>query len=152
MQQAGIELYAQAYQQLASISAVLGGLAFTAAAALLAAGTGRADEDVFNRPAKVTIVTAVASAVCLIAAALMWSFMAADLSRLAAKADLAAARALTWWNWLPSLGLLAGAMLFFASMGASGWIASRRLGWLTTVAGVLGILAVLLMIKLFADL
>jgi len=45
-----MEAFYQAYGQLASISAVLGGLVFTAAAALLAAGTDSSDPRALNRP------------------------------------------------------------------------------------------------------
>ncbi|SDK31851.1 hypothetical protein SAMN05421823_102434 [Catalinimonas alkaloidigena] len=146
-----IVFYAAAYQQLASISAVLGGLAFTAAAALLATGAGMNAPNALNPPAKITIVTAVVSAVGLIVAALMWSLMAADLSRLAIRPDETAAARITNLNWLPSLAMLLGAVLFFASIGASGWIASRKLGWVTSVAGGLGVVAVVLMILLFSN-
>ena len=43
-----MDLFADAYRQLASISAVLGSLAFTVAAALLAAGVGTSDPEVLG--------------------------------------------------------------------------------------------------------
>lgn len=147
-----MELFADAYQQLASISAVLGGLAFTAAAALLAAGVSTSDPEVLGRPARVTVACAVVSAVCLIVAALMWSFMAADLSRALARREDELLRPILRLNWIPSIALLAGALGFFVGIGASGWIASRRLGWLTTAAAALGVLALGLMVTWFADL
>ncbi|HMB90702.1 MAG TPA: hypothetical protein VKP65_07635 [Rhodothermales bacterium] len=147
--QAAFELYAQAFQQLASISAVLGGLAFTAAAALLAAGAGTNNPDALGKPAKITVATAVGSAVCLILGALMWSLMAADISRAVANNDVSSASDLARLNWMPSLALIAGVVLFFISIGTSGWIASRKLGLLTSIAALGGGIALLLMISLF---
>lgn len=67
----------QAGELRASVSAVLGILAFTAAAALLAAGTGTSNPDALNRPAKITIASAVLSTLILISAAMMFSTAAA---------------------------------------------------------------------------
>ena len=146
-----MELYAEAFQQLASISAVLGGLAFTAAAALLAAGAGTSNPNALGRPAKVTVVTAVASAVCLVIAALMWSLMAADISRAVANSDVSSANGIARLNWIPSLAMIAGVLLFFTSVGASGWIASRKLGYVTSLAALVGGIALLLMLLVFGD-
>lgn len=146
-----LHLYAEAFQQLASISAVLGGLAFTAAAALLAVGAGTHDSGVLSKPAQITVATAVASAVGLIIAALMWSLMAADISRALAHENIGAANEVARLNWVPSLALIAGVLLFFTSVAASGWIASRKLGYVTSVAGVVGGIALLLMLIVFSD-
>jgi hypothetical protein len=67
----------KAGELLASVSAVLGGLAFTAAAALLPAGTGANNPDALNRPAKITIASAVLSTLLLITAAMIFSTLAA---------------------------------------------------------------------------
>jgi hypothetical protein len=109
--QQGFELYAAAFQQLASICAVLGGLAFTAAAALLAA----------------------------------------DVSRAVATGNAAYADQVTRLNWIPSLVLVAGVLLFVTSVGASGWIASRKLGFLTGLVAVAGSIALMLMLWVFGD-
>ena len=150
--QSALELYATAFQQLASISAVLGGLAFTAAAALLAAGTGTRHPDALGRSARITVATAVSSALCLVIAALTWSLMAADISRAVANGNTSAAMDLVRLNWIPSIALIAGVLLFFASLGASGWIASRKLGLFTSLAALVGGVALLLMILVFGDL
>lgn len=147
----GHQLYAEAYQQLASVSAVLGGLAFTAAAALLASAAGTENPKALGRPAKVTVATAVTGAVCLVLAALMWSLMAADVLRAVAQADIPAANRAALLNRVPSVLLLGESALFFASVGASGWIASHRLGWLTTAAAVVGGGALLLFLRWFGS-
>jgi hypothetical protein len=126
----------QAGELLASVSAVLGGLAFTAAASLLAAGSGTSNPDALNRPAKITIASAVLSTLTLISAAVIFSTAAAG----AALADVDEPNAVN--GLMPIfrygyLGLVAGSFSFFVSVGASGWIASRRLGAITTTGAVL---------------
>lgn len=79
-----MELYAEAFQQLAFISAVVGGLAFTAAASLLNAGTATNDPNALSKSAKITIGTAIMSALFLIISTFIWSFQSADLFRAAA--------------------------------------------------------------------
>lgn len=133
-----IRLYAEAYQQLASISAVLGGLAFAAAAIVLNAGAGTDDPNALSRAAKITAATAVSSSVCLVIAALAWSLMSADLIRIAANSDGPAAGQVANLNWIPSFLLLGGSMLFFVSVGVSGWIGSRRLGFVTSAVALAG--------------
>ena len=146
-----MELFAEAYQQLASISAVLGGLAFTAAASLLAGGVGTSALDALRRPAKITVGTALASAVSLVGAALMWSLMVADIRRALARGEYETAQHFAALNWIPSIALIVGTGLFFASIAASGWIASRRLGLVSTAMGVLGAIALVWMMSVFAD-
>jgi len=145
-----MESFAEAFQQLASISAVLGGLAFTGAAAILNAGAATDDPDVVSRSAEVTAGTAVSGAVCFIAAAVMWSLMAADVNR-AIAAGAAFPDHVANVNWIPSLGLLTGTLLLLVSIGASGWIASRRLGRVTSVVAVVGGVALLAIFGWFAE-
>ena len=120
---------------LASVSAVLGGLSFTAAAALLAAGTGTNNPDALNRPAKITIASAVLSTLMLITAAVIFSTLAAGAA-LAGANDPRAIDGLTSIIWYAYVGLFAGAFSFFVSVGTSGWIASWRLGAITTTGAV----------------
>jgi hypothetical protein len=130
-----MEDFVQAGELLASVSAVLGGLAFTAAASLLAAGTGTNDPDALNRPAKITIASAVLSTLLLITAAVIFSTLAAG----AALADTNDPRAIDGYLSLLQyayFGLFAGAFSFFVSVGTSGWIASRILGAITTTGAV----------------
>jgi len=119
---------------LASVSVVLGGLAFTAAAALLAAGTGTSNPDALNRPAKITTVSAVLSTLTLISAAVMFS-TAAAAAALTDTTDPNAVGGLRSIFKYGYLGLVAGAFSFFVSVGASGWIASWRLGAITHCIG-----------------
>jgi hypothetical protein len=130
-----MENFVQAGELLASVSAVLGGLAFTAAAALLAAGTGTNDPDALSRPAKITIASAVLSTLMLISAAVIFSTLAAAV----VVTDAGDPRVLDGFEsivWYAYMGLLAGAFSFFVSVGTSGWIASRILGVITTTGAV----------------
>lgn len=145
-----MEPFAEAFQQLASISAVLGGLAFTAAAALLTAGAGTNDPDALSFPAKTTAGTAVASTVCLLIAAVMWSLMAADLNRAVVEGN-SFPEHVENVNWIPSLALASGSLLLLASIGASGWIASRRLGRITMAVATLGGVAMIVIFVWFAE-
>ena len=132
-----MELYAEAYQQPASISAVLGGLAFAAAAALPNAGARTSDANALDWPAKLTTGTAVASAVLHVVAAMTWSFMTADLFRAAADGQ-SFPPGVALMNFVASLEMIAGSVLLFVSIGASGWIASRRIGIATSVVALGG--------------
>lgn len=145
-----MEYFAEAYQQLAFISAVLGGLAFTAAAALLAEVAGLKDPQVLGMPAKITAGTSIICSICFIISALMWSFMSADMSRAAAFSssfpDHIANK-----NWIPSIMMITGTYLFFTSLGASGWIVNRKLGIITAIAAIIGGIAMVFMIFWFGD-
>lgn len=145
-----MELYAEAYRQLASISAVLGGLAFAAAAALLNAGARTSDADALDWPAKLTTGTAVASAVFFVIAALTWSFMTADLYRAAAH-DRSFPQWVGLTNFIASLEMILGSVLLFVSIGASGWIASRRIGIVTTAVAVVGSIGFVFLTVWFGD-
>lgn len=135
------EIFAESFRQLGSTSAVLGGLSFTAAAALLATGAGTADPRALTRPAAITAGAAVASAVCLVLAALAWSMLTVAAVRAAAGGQALTA-ALLGLNRPVSFAFLGGLILFFVSVGASGWIGSRRLGVVTTTtAGLAGLWA-----------
>ena len=144
-------LYADAFEQLASISAVLGGLSFTAAAAVVAVGAGTNNPSALKRAAKVTVATAMLSAVFLVFAALMWSLMAADVVREVANEDLKGAKYYARLNWVPSICLLTGTCLFFSSIGVSGWIASKKLGIITVTAAIVGLFGLVSLILVFAD-
>jgi hypothetical protein len=146
-----MELYAEAYQQLASISAVLGGLAFAAAAALLNAGARTSDADALDWPAKLTTGTAVASAVLYVIAAMTWSFMTADLFRAAADGQ-SFPPGVALMNFVASLEMIAGSVLLFVSIGASGWIASRRIGIATSMVALGGGIGLVVLIFWFGDL
>jgi hypothetical protein len=113
-----MENFVQAGELLASVSAVLGGLAFTAAAALLAAGTGTNDPDALSRPAKITIASAVLSTLMLISAAVIFSTLAAAV----VVTDAGDPRVLDGFEsivWYAYMGLLARAFSFFVSVGTS---------------------------------
>jgi|GEM_PF-1888841 len=136
------EILAESFRQLGSTSAVLGGLAFTAAAAILATGAGTADPRALTRPATITTGAAVASAVCLVLASLAWSML--TIAAVGAAADgQVLATSTVGLNRPVSFAFLAGLVLFFVSVGASGWIGSRRLGIVTSsTAGLGGVWAI----------
>ena len=126
------ESFYQAYGQLASISAVLGGLAFTAAAALLAAGTGTSDPRALNRPAKITIACAVFSTLLLVFSALLWSLLSAAAAGMSTGGPASLPESFYDASRFAYLSLVAGVTSLFVSVGASGWIADRKLGIATT--------------------
>ncbi|MCW9709015.1 hypothetical protein [Fodinibius salsisoli] len=145
-----MELYAEAFQQLAFISAVVGGLAFTAAASLLNAGTATNDPTALSRSAKITIGTAIMSALFMIISTFIWSFQSADLFR-AAVNNQSFPKSVGWVNFAASISMITGGMLLFVSIGTSGWIGSRNLGIVTSIAAVVGIVALILMVLWFGD-
>lgn len=138
-----MEALTQFYAQFASISAVLGGLSFTAAAALLATGTG--NPRALSRSARITVAFAIASTLFLVFASLVLSVLSAIA---AIRPDVGSAlpdRTRLIIN-VGYLSLCVGTTFFFVSVGASGWIASRRLGILTGVgAGGIGIGALIVL-------
>ena len=144
-----MEDYVIAGELLASVSAVVGGLAFTAAASLLAAGTGTSNPDALNRPAKITIASAVLSTLVLITAAVIFSTTAAAAA-LTDATDLGAVDGLRPILQYGYVGLFAGAFSFFVSVGASGWIASWKLGAITTTGAVLAGVVTLRVIDWFS--
>lgn len=126
--------YADSFPQLASISAVLGGLAFTAAAAVLsAAAAGQARLD---RSASITAGAAVASAASLVVAALTWSLLSVQAARASATGATLGADVLSL-NRPASLAFVMGLVALFTAVGASGWMGSRALGAFTTAAALL---------------
>ncbi len=145
------QLHASAFQQLASISAVLGGLAFTAAAAIVAVGATSNNPSALNKASKLTIATAMISSIFLVFAALMWSLMAADLLRTVAKDNFNTAKYIATLNWIPSVCFLSGTLLFYSSIGCSGWIASRKLGIVTVIGAAIGCLGLIFLILIFAN-
>ena len=137
---------AEAYGQLASLSAVLGGLAFASAAALLAVAAGTRGAQALDRAASFTAGAAVVSAAALILTSLLWTlasvyFQGSDGRAAGTSADLRPNQ-ITWLLTLGTNTFLVGLTAFFASLAASGWISSRRLGITTTaVAALAGVVA-----------
>lgn len=144
-----LEALAQGYGQFGSTSAVIGGLAFAAATAILATGAGSTDRRTLSRPAIVTVGAAIASAASLVFASVAWAFLNVQAVRASAQAALpdASVRAL---NRPASLAFILGFALFFVAVGSSGWIGSRALGTFTTLVAALGGVGGLLLILRFA--
>lgn len=144
------EFLLDVFQQLGAISAVLGGLAFASAAALLGVAAGTRDPRALDRPASFTVGAAMASAVCLIVAALTWALLTIRVVTAATTGGDVFAE-IAPLNRPASLAFIAGVILFFVSVGASGWIASRTLGLVTSAVALLAGLAALLIILQFVQ-
>ena len=137
------EYFAESYSQLGSISAVLGGLVFAAAAALLNTAAGTSDPRALDRPAGLTAGSAVLSSVCLVVASLAWTLMAAQSFRDAAT-NQPVSEFFHQLNLTATYVFMGGLALFFASVGSSGWIGSPKLGIATTTAAIIGSIAALI--------
>lgn len=127
-------LLAEAFRQAGSTSAVLGGLAFTAAAAVLSASVSGSAP--LGRPTSLTAGASTASAASLIVSSLAWSQLATKavvFSAIGQPFDLG----LLWVSRSASLAFVLGLLLLFVAIGTSGWIGSRRLGLFTSAVAVL---------------
>ena len=118
---------ASIFQQLGSIAAVLGGFAFASAGALLAATEQRG-----GRAASLAVGAAVLAAVCFILSSLAWTLSSVRATGVASLAQTLPASTFTMHGAM-SLVFELGALALLASLGLSGWVRSRRLGWFTTV-------------------
>lgn len=145
------ELFVEAFQQLGAISAVLGGLAFASAAALLAVSASTNDPRALDRPASITTGAALTSAACLIVAALTWTLLTVQMVGAAAASQLLPVQQVAALNRPASLAFIAGVIFFFVSVGASGWIASRLLGIVSSAVAVLAGVAALLILFQFVN-
>lgn len=135
-------LLVEAFRQAGSTSAVLGGLAFTAAAAVLSASVSGSAP--LGKPSSLTAGASTASAASLIVSSLAWSQLATKavaFSVMRQPFDVE----LLWVSRSASLAFALGLILLFVAIGASGWIGSRKLGLFTsTVAALGGTLALVL--------
>lgn len=144
-----LEALAQGYRQFGSTSAVIGGLAFAAATAILATAAASTDRKTLNRPALVTVAASIASAASLVFASVVWAFLNVQAVRAAALASAPddSVRAL---NRPASLAFILGFGLFFVAVGSSGWIGSRALGVFTAIVAALGGIGGLVLILRFS--
>ena len=131
----------ETYGQLASLSAILGGLAFASAAALLAVAASTRDDRPLDRAASFTVGAAVVSATGLILTSLLWTlasvyFQGTGGRATGTSADLPAEQ-VAWLTAVSTQTFLVGLTAFFVSLATSGWISSRRLGIVTTAVSVL---------------
>ena len=115
--------------QLASLSAFLGGFAATFLATLLTLGQQ-------GRLMTITIGFAVTSSVAFIvtvvAATMLTAIFHPDAPRFMATLDAFTPRTIM------TLGFSVGALSLLASLGCSGWTRSPVIGWITTIAGLVG--------------
>jgi hypothetical protein len=122
----------EAFSQLSSVSAVLGGFALAFLGVVISV-TER------SRAREVTAALALICSGGLVLCALGWSLAAVWLSSPVAPADLKStpsAALITVHTLLSPLFLLC-VCLFFWTLGASGWIYSKRLGILSTALAIL---------------
>ena len=132
------ELQAELFRQLAFISALIGGFAFTFVGVLLVA----TDKSRFvSWTAAVSIATCAGLVIC----ALGWS-LGASLVLIGAAttvgADVSALSAsLRSMHLRLSLAFIVSIFLFFVSLGLSGWIRSRILGLASTGIALLAVIA-----------
>lgn len=118
---------ASIFQQLGSISAVLGGFAFASAGALLAATEQRG-----GSAASVAVGAAILAAACFILSSMAWTLSSVRATGIASLAQALPASTFTMHGAM-SLVFELGALALLASLGMSGWVRSRRLGWFTTI-------------------
>jgi len=133
-------------QQMGAVSALLGGLSFSAAISLLASGAVRGETNKLGRSAAITIGFAMACAACQIVATIAWTFLALNLDAEIMTDDMA--KHLRRWG---SQAFILGILLLFISISVSGWIASRWLGAVTTIIGVLSGFWTLYIIFIFVN-
>lgn len=135
---------ASAAQQMGSISAFLGGFSATFLATLLMT-TRR------SRAAGITIGASAVSAVGFIVSVLASTTLAGGLHP-DAPAGFNPPEYLNRVQMIMTLAFGVGSMALLLALGASGWVRSRRLGWLTTSVSLVGLLVVLfLTVRFDAD-
>lgn len=117
------------FNQLAFVSAVLAGFAFTFVGGLLTStSTSRAYGWVF-------------AASLVAAVALMVSAVGAVFTGLVIASDAARADTLATLHPLVSQSFLLGVLALIAAAGGAGWLRSRRLGLVSLAIGLMGLVA-----------
>lgn len=133
---------AEVLRQFAFVSAVLGGFGFAYIGALLT--TARDD-----RAASWAAGVAVAASVVLVLTTIAATFGAIYISMNAAT-EYPAPPGPVGALWpLLTVGLFVGPLLLFVSLGMSGFVRSRRTGYVTAAAAVVGALGLGLLVALF---
>lgn len=140
-----LEAVASKYQQLATVGALLGGLAFAAAISVISSSVKVGEKNKLSRAAFTTVSFAMASATCQVVSTIVWTFLSLNLDNEALmngdlQGDL---------GRLGSQTFIIGVFLLFVSIGVSGWISSWRLGAVTTAIGGLGGFIAMYIIFLF---
>lgn len=121
--------------QLGSISAFFGGVAVAFLGILIFAS-------VRSRLMETTIGAFVVAAVCFIVSALAATIISVGVLPGAAR-DIARPAYLISTVALMNVAFLVGITGLLTGISLSGWLRSRSTGWLTTVAGSIGLIAVL---------
>ncbi|MEO1654619.1 MAG: hypothetical protein AAFU64_13825 [Bacteroidota bacterium] len=128
------------HEQLALISAILGGFAFTFLATILS----------MSQKAKIidfTFIISVISSILFFISALGWSLMAMSVKVAQDPVKLAFADK----HRLLSLLFIAGVFSLVSSLGLSGWIRSRRMGIITTFVALLGLITIFYILRDFIN-
>ncbi len=137
-----------AFGQLSAVCAVLGGFAVTFLGIVLTLA------DVRKR-VEVVVVIATACAACFFLGALGWALLAALAARAAsstgpAQAELAQQlEAASVLRRPLSMLFLLGVALLFITLGAGGWLRSRRLGLLTSLIATVSAIIAWLIVRPF---
>jgi hypothetical protein len=131
-----------AFNQLASVSAVLGGFAFVFLGALIAT-------DRYSRPRLLTAALTTPSAACFILCALGWSLVTVWLGSPLRADTTELPDFLLEIHIFLSIIFMLGIGFFFASIGVCGWIYSRKLGWITTVVAIFAAVGAVFVVRPF---
>ena len=138
----------EAFGQLAAVSAVLGGFAVTFMSVVLTLSDAR-------RRVSGAVALATAASACFFLTALGWALLASTAAQVAGAsgAERAAyARRLAEAQWVQrpvSLLFLVGVVLLLLTIGASGWLRSRRLGAFSASVAAASALVAWLIIRPF---
>jgi hypothetical protein len=119
-----------AFSQLASVSAFLGGFAFAFLGALLSSESR-------SKARAITAGLVVPSAACFVLCALGWSLISVWIAGPRFQPQEPLPLALQRTHLFLSPIFLSGILFFLFSLGACGWVYSRRLGWVSTSIAVL---------------
>jgi hypothetical protein len=122
--------------QLGTLSAFLGGFAATFLATLLTF-------DNRSRLITTTIGLAVTSAVSFIVTVVAATTLNAIYHPEAP--SLMASQSASQTRIIMSLGFAIGSLSLLASLGCSGWMRSRGIGWITTIAALVGSILIIIM-------
>ncbi|RMG40030.1 MAG: hypothetical protein D6732_03475 [Methanobacteriota archaeon] len=122
---------AEAFNQLTTTSAVLGGFSFAFVGALLAVSNR-------NKPFKTTFIFTLAAATGFVLSSLGWSLISVWLNSPLndSTANELPAFIITLHSPL-SISFLLSILFFFYTIGSNGWIVSKKLGYYSTLLAAL---------------
>lgn len=130
------------YNILASTSAVLGGFSLAFLGVILSGAQQ-------SRAADWTVRLATLTATLFTVTGLGWSLAASAVSRIGSAESFLTSFGQS--HRLLSLLFLAGIGLFVATIGISGWLRSRSLGWFSTLVAGAGLVLIVRVLSPFID-